>query len=325
MLCALLLALGALALINRTVYDPAGQVRQYFQALREGDGSRALGILDAQVPQGAAPTGQGEAKKPAPDAALMDGQALKNSVADLKDLDVRTTSISEDGEHASVTADYELAGQRQSTEFHLHRAGSHWGVFDRWHIDRGSLPTVQVSSPTATTATVNNVKVGLTHGTGQFVTFYPGVYKSTYVSSLYEAPEQQVAVTAADQRDQKLSLQLEPSSSAQNAITYQIASQLDSCATQDTLYPAGCPFEYPFTGRVQGDVSWAITEYPKPKPAVGPEGNWLLPESRGKAKISFTELDLLTGQTRQVTEEVPFTYRASVSTGNEQVKVTPQQ
>ncbi|NKX52154.1 hypothetical protein HER39_16580, partial [Arthrobacter deserti] len=48
----LTIAAGALAivLVNAKVYGPQQQVRDYFQALQDGDGPKALGLLRASVP-----------------------------------------------------------------------------------------------------------------------------------------------------------------------------------------------------------------------------------------------------------------------------------
>ena len=45
-------------------------------------------------------------------------------------------------------------------------------------------------------------------------------------------------------------------------VSEQTKTYLDTCAEQDTLYPASCPFSYEFSGRVQDNVKWSITEYP---------------------------------------------------------------
>lgn len=304
-LTAVLVALGALALINRTVYEPAGQVRQYFQALRAGDGERALGILGAEVPDS--------------NAAMLSGEAVSNSLKTLKDLTVKNTEIQ--GDHATVTVAYTLDETPQTTDFHLTKVGSHWGVFDQWHIDSTELPTVHVSSSSVDAATLNNEKVAVDNGNRDFAVFYPGEFTVAYESSLFSSQEQTVAVTSPTSTPQDLTVALKPSESAINSVRYQVQSQLDKCATQNTLYPAGCPFEYPFDGRVQGDVSWKITDYPEPSPTVDQTGRWVLDDSRGTAEVSFTELDLYTGKTSQVKHEVPFTYSANLQVTDTEVTV----
>jgi len=67
--------LTAVTLLNNRMYGPEHQVGLYLDALRDGDGGRALGLLDATVPEGANP-------------ALLDGEALRGAVAPLQDLEV---------------------------------------------------------------------------------------------------------------------------------------------------------------------------------------------------------------------------------------------
>lgn len=310
MLCAVLMALGALGAINRWVYDPAGQVRQYFQAIRDGNGSRALGILGAEVPEGA-------------DGAMLNGDVLKRSLANLKDLTVDSTHISADGTEATVTVDYTLDGEPATTDFELEKVGSHWGVFDQWHIKKGELPTVTIDSVAVDAATLNNAKVHVGEGAQKYAVMYPGEFTVTYESNLFSSQPETARITSAEGEAKPLDVKLQPSEQAMKSVNYQIKSQLDSCATQDTLYPAGCPFEYPFTGRVQGDVKWSIEKYPQPELDYTSDKKWNLAQSSGVARISFTQLDLLTGETSQVNESVPFIYNAQLNVSGEELALIP--
>ena len=139
------IAAAALIMTNKLVYGPTGQVREYFHALRVGNGSHARGLLNAQIPAG--------------DAALLDGEALKRSVASMSQVDYEVVETSEDGRQATVRASYTLDGQPQHTDFHLHHSGTHWGFFDKWAIDGDTLPTVKVNIQGVEAATINNRKV----------------------------------------------------------------------------------------------------------------------------------------------------------------------
>lgn len=307
-LAALLIALASLALINRLVYGPQGQVRAYFAAVREGDGSKALGILGAQVPDAS--------------AAMLNGGALKASFAGLKDLSTGAVTVTDGGERATVTVTYTLEGQPGSTDFHLHKVGSHWGVFDQWQIDAGELPTVEITSHSVEAATLNNTKVSVEGGAREFAVLYPGSYTVTYESALYSAGSQTVEVTAPSSEPSPLAVELTPSEAAVTSVQQQIKTYLDTCAAQSSLYPTGCPFEYDFSGRVDGDVTWTVTEYPQPEVTLA-GGKWALSKSSGRAEISFTELDLYTGETQQVTETVSFSLKGSLSASGESLTFTP--
>lgn len=305
---AIFLALGSLALINRLVYGPEGQVRAYFSALREGDGAKALGILGVQAPDAG--------------AATLDGEGLKTAVGSLHDVDLTTLEIADGGQKATVRASYTLDGHEATTDFSLHKVGSHWGVFDSWQIDVEALPTVEVKSPAVQAATLNNVKVAINGGQEDFGVFFPGVYTVSYESALFSANSDSLAVTSADGDDPTLTVALEPSEAAKASVQQQIRTYLDSCATQNSLYPTGCPFEYDFSGRVSGDVTWKIKEYPNP--TVSLEGSrWKLSEGKGVAEISFTQIDLYTGKTTEVTQQVPFTLDGALTTSDQTVTFTP--
>lgn len=308
MVLALAIALGSLALINRLVYGPTGEVRAYFQALSAGDGSRALGISQAKIPQG---TG----------ATLLDGGALASSMKKLEDLKLTTESM--DDHQAVVRASYVIEGQAHSTDFKLHKAGSHWGVFDVWDFDPVTLPVVRMTAPGVSGATVNNVKVSVPQVSRDFAVFYPGIYTSTYESAFFSSQEQRAEVLSQE-GEHKLSLNLAPSQAAITSITNSVKKDLDSCATQNALYPTACPFSFTFLGRVNDAVTWTIKEYPKTDVRVTKDGNWEYKKAKGIATVSFTELDLYTGKTSPVQKDVPFTYDASLSLTDKAVTVTPR-
>ncbi len=84
---AVSVAAAALVMTNKLVYGPTGQVREYFHALRTGNGSYARGLLGAQIPEA--------------DASLLD------DAGGVRCLQVRNrVETSEDGEHATVRASY---------------------------------------------------------------------------------------------------------------------------------------------------------------------------------------------------------------------------
>lgn len=306
-LTAVIIALASLALINRLVYGPEGQVRAYFAAVREGDGSKALGILGAQVPEA--------------DASMLDGDALRASLEGVHQLQTTDTVVRDGGERATVTVSYQVNDQRHSSEFNLHKVGSHWGVFDQWAIDQGTLPTVHVDAKALSAATLNGQKVAVKGGSQDFAVTFPGVYQVTYESALYSSVSDSTLITAPGEAP-ALTLDLEPSPTAVASVRQQVKTYLDTCAAQNSLYPTGCPFEYAFNGRVAGDLTWLITEYPEPEINLA-NGAWSLSESQGKAEISFTALDLYTGKKEQVNQEVIFEVAGSLATADETVTFTP--
>jgi hypothetical protein len=208
-----------------------------------------------------------------------------------------------------------------ATDFSLHRTGSWGGLFPTWEIDPAELPTVKVTAPATGAATLNQQKVGIPKGGQSFPVFYPGVYAADYASDLLSAPEVSTAVTDPEKPVDPLKLAVEPSQRVEDSVKAQVGEQLARCAEQDSLYPAGCPFEYDFDGRVDGDVTWSITQYPNAGAKVKADGSWELVNPSGSARVEFRKMDLYTGKVSKVSETVKFTIRADLRPEGDDVVV----
>ena len=298
-----------IALVNKYQYGPETDVKAYFEALQAGDGAAALGALNAEVPDS--------------NAALLDGEPLEAAAQTLDDVSISTVSSS--GDHAVVRADYTLDGQEHSSEFTLHPADTQWGFFTVWDFDRTTLPTMHVSMAGSTAVDINGESVALTDSARDFAVFYPGVYTGSFTSAMVTAePERTLVTDPGNQAD--LELLASPSDELKAQISGQVKTYLDNCAGQDTLYPAGCPFSYEFTGRVLDNVRWSITEYPEPEVRLGgpTADRWTLVDAPGKAKIEFTSVNLFDGRTSKVSEEVPFSFQGDLEVTENKVTVTPE-
>lgn len=298
-----------IALVNKYQYGPETDVKAYFEALQAGDGAAALGALNAEVPDS--------------NAALLDGGPLEAAAEKLDDVSISTVSSS--GDQAVVRADYTLDGQEHRSEFTLHAADTQWGFFTVWDFDRTTLPTMHVTMAGSTAVDINGESVALTDSSRDFAVFYPGVYTGSFTSPMVTAePEQTLVTDPGNQAD--LELVASPSDELKSQVNAQIKTYLDNCAAQDTLYPAGCPFSYEFTGRVLDDVQWSITEYPEPEVRLGGPmaDQWALMDAPGTAKIEFTSVNLFDGKTSKVSEEVPFTFKGDLVVSEEEATVTPE-
>ncbi|GAA4688836.1 hypothetical protein GCM10025781_02020 [Kocuria gwangalliensis] len=298
-----------IALVNKYQYGPETDVKAYFEALQAGDGAAALGALNAEVPDS--------------NAALLDGEPLEAAAETLDDVSISTVSSS--GDQAVVRADYTLDGQEHSSEFTLHPADTQWGFFTVWDFDRTTLPTMRVTMAGSTSVDINGESVALTDSARDFAVFYPGVYTGSFTSAMVTAePERTLVTDPGTQAD--LELVASPSDELTSQVSGQIKTYLDNCAGQDTLYPAGCPFSYEFTGRVLDDVQWSITEYPEPEVRLGgpTADRWTLMDAPGTAKIEFTSVNLFDGKTSKVSEDVPFTFKGDLVVTEDKATVTPE-
>lgn len=298
-----------IALVNKYQYGPETDVKAYFEALQAGDGAAALGALNAEVPDS--------------NAALLDGEPLEVAAETLDDVSISTVSSS--GDQAVVRADYTLDGQEHSSEFTLHPADTQWGFFTVWDFDRTTLPTMHVTMAGSTSVDINGESVALTDSARDFAVFYPGVYTGSFTSAMVTAePERTLVTDPGTQAD--LELVASPSDELTSQVSGQIKTYLDNCAGQDTLYPAGCPFSYEFTGRVLDDVQWSITEYPEPEVRLGgpTADRWTLMDAPGTAKIEFTSVNLFDGKTSKVSEDAPFTFKGDLVVTEDKATVTPE-
>lgn len=305
-LVACVAAGGALALISHFAYGPVAQVRTYFEAIQDGQGGRALSLLNAEVPQG--------------DGAVMDGKPLRQAARSIED--VRYEVVEKDDDAATVRAEYRINDADASTDFALHRTGTWGGLFTTWEIDPVELPVLKVSAPTTGAATLNQRKVGVPQGGQSFPVFYPGVYAADYASDLLSAPEVTTTVTVPDRPVDPLKLAVEPSQKVKDSVKAQVGEQLARCTQQDSLYPSGCPFEYDFDGRVDGDVVWSITQYPNASAKVRSDGSWELVNPSGSARVDFQQMDLYTGEVSKVSQTVKFTIKADIQPEGDDVVVT---
>ncbi|WP_104181353.1 hypothetical protein [Arthrobacter sp. B0490] len=298
---------ATVSLLNARLYGPEHQVGLYLEALRDGEGGKALGLLNASVPDGANP-------------ALLDGEALRRAGASLEDVAVgeaRETGA----DHVEVPVTYTLDGAGTTTTFPLRRIGTEWGLFNVWRFEQGALPTVEVSVVNSVQATVNGIDVGLPDGRATLASFYPTAVTAQYEGKYFSAPERHVTVTGRE-APPPLALATEVTPELTRAVDEQLHAFLDGCAQQTVFQPTNCPFNYLTDERLAGDITWSIEEYPAA--SVTPkDGGWHLAPLQGSARIDTQLRDFFSGAVRDVSEAVPFEFGADLEVTGDAVTVTP--
>ncbi len=293
-------------LVNAKVYGPAKQVENYFQALQDGDGALALGILNAEVPEA--------------NAALLDADALRASTAGLEVLGMEEVSTSMDG-RTNVVVNYRLDGAEQQSTFELEQTGTRWMFFDEWSFRPQDLPTVRVNAPNQNEAQLNGARVLLPEGSNTFAAFYPSRVAASYTSGYFEAPEQS-AVLAGPGDSVDLTLRSQATEELVKTVDARVREFLDNCAgEQNRLAPPGCPFYHLTDNRVEPPITWEILEYPTVE--ISPaDGHWVLAPLQGKARVSATQTDLFSGAQSPLIEEKDFTFGARLSVTDAGVSLT---
>lgn len=293
-------------LVNAKVYGPAKQVENYFQALQDGDGALALGILNAEVPEA--------------NAALLDADALRASTEGLEVLGMEEVSTSMDG-RTNVVVNYRLDGAEQQSTFELEQTGTRWMFFDEWSFRPQDLPTVRVNAPNQNEAQLNGARVLLPEGSNTFAAFYPSRVAASYTSGYFEAPEQS-AVLAGPGDSVDLTLRSQATEELVKTVDARVREFLDNCAgEQNRLAPPGCPFYHLTDNRVEPPITWEILEYPTVE--ISPaDGHWVLAPLQGKARVSATQTDLFSGAQSPLIEEKDFSFGARLSVTDAGVSLT---
>lgn len=304
---ALAASIVTITVVNNKNFGPEGTVASYLKALKDGDGAKALGLLQAKVPSA--------------NAAALNGAPLAASMTEIKDIVIGESTDGPDGQQL-VRVGYTIDGTAHSTDFKLVPGNKQWLFFDSWHMAPGTLPTIEASVVNANQASINGVEVNMPDSRNTFAVFYPGRYELEYRSELFAAPPVARAVTAPDQAGEPVALATGPTSELLAQVDKTIHNYLDGCAKQAVLMPAGCPMSAGSDNRITSEVAWSILDYPVI--AISPfGGQWVMAPLTVKAQVAFEEQNLFTGIISEVKTAEEFTFSAKLSISGTNVSVTP--
>lgn len=307
LMLAVVAAITSVILVNSHVFGPHQQVESYLEALRQGDGGRALGLLNATVPEA--------------NAALLDGPALQRAADGMEDVRIGAPQPSDD-HRAQVDVTYSVRDTEHTTSFLLEKTGTEWLFFNRWEFVPSTLPTLEVSVINENEATLNGTRVLVPEGRAQFAVFYPAEVEASYTSEHFAAPAQAAAVTDRQQSPVRLNLATAATPALVEAVSAQLKSFLDSCAEQAVFQPTNCPFGHQTENRVAAPIKWSIIEYPQV--SVEPfNGDWVISPLKGTAQLDTSLQDLFTGGIEPISLPQEFTFTARLAVTGEAITVTP--
>lgn len=293
--------------VNANLYGPQQPVRDYIQALQNGDGARALGLLGANVPN-ASP-------------ALLDGQALKTAAEGVSDVSLGNPTTLDDG-RVRITVSYQLDGEGHSSDFTLEPAGVQWMFFHKWKFLPTSLPVMDVSVVNQTEATVNGVAVPMPAGKNTFSLLYPGRYEAGFENQLFTAKPSAAVVDSPASKPTPIMLATAPTPALIGQVDDALKQFVDKCAQQKVLKPSGCPLTFDTNNQLTSEINWSIVEYPKAS-ITAYNGSWVIAPLTFKAKVQFQEKSYATGAISTVEKVQDHYFTARLAINGEQVTVTP--
>lgn len=307
LMLAMAAAIVTITVVNNNSFGPARTVENYLDALRAGDGAKALGLLHGRVPSA--------------NAAVLDGAGLAKSQEDMKDVTIGEP-VDAGNHQQQVTVSYTIDGKSLSTPFKLVPGPKRWLFFDSWSIAPTTLPIIDVSVVNANQASVNGVEVNMPNGKNAFAVFYPGSYEAEYKSPLFAAPAVKRSVTGPVDAVPAVALATGPTSDLLSQVGSTVHKYLDACAKQAVLMPANCPMSAATENRVLSAVKWSIVDYPTV--SITPYGGkWIMAPLTVKAQVQYKEQDLFTGTVAPFKHAEDFGFTAKLAIEGNSVGVTP--
>ncbi|WP_423299075.1 hypothetical protein [Glutamicibacter nicotianae] len=295
---------------NRTLFSPQHQVKALQQHLAKGEGAEALGLMQAQVPEG--------------DAVALDGDVLKRTQAGITEFTTdKAQPVDGDEQLRTVTAHYKAHGVEKESTYTLRHAGKSWLLFDKWAFEPSTLPSVKIKANTVNEVTVNEQKIPLSAGVSTLPVFYPAILDASFSTKNFAADTRGMVVTGPAEEPVEIALKTEPTKEFIAAINTKVKKYLNDCAEQQVLMPSGCPFAYNTSARVDpATIDWSISKYPTIEVNYY-NGAWVLSPLKTTATLTLTEQDLRTGAKAKKTVKEDYSFTAQLTTSTTEVSVVP--
>lgn len=301
-LLVVVLTVASVPVLGMVAYSPARTVTAYFDALDRRDAEAAVGrLLTGEITDGWALT----------DEALDGAPSLPTRVS--------VTHTEVDGDRATATVEFDLAGSTRTQQFSLVRTPGTWGLFPVWLIDPGSLPRLDLIVDGASTLRINSADVPAPRD--GLPVLYPVEYSVGFAEHYFRSGVQN-AVVDGSAPEVEVRLAAEPTEELRTEVEQQVHAHLDECATATTLMPTGCTFGHDSANQMLGDVAWEIVEYPQVRLSTERRRLVTAP-SEGVAQVTGRYRDIVTGTESDFDESVTFTFSAAVSVVDGEPHVDP--
>ncbi|HWL60532.1 MAG TPA: hypothetical protein VNQ48_06575 [Microbacteriaceae bacterium] len=299
--------LGAVAILNTTIYSPAGYVQTYVDALVRKDPGAALGLAG-----------------PLPSSSALDDLLTEDVMPDLEVTEI--TELKSTGSRHRVEVRAVVAGQPTTAEFELEETGSILGLFPQWGFARTPLVQLDLQVLHASEFTANGVRrvAPAPNAARTYLAFTPGAITFGHESTLLTAPDRAV-VFGSPTRPVAVTINPLPNDTFTEAVRSQAHAFLDACAEQQVLYPVGCPFGQDLADRLASPPSWTILAYPPttllPTTTLG---EWTVPVGEGVAEVDAEVRSIYDGSVTPFTAAVEYRIGYVVTLVGEEIIVTPR-
>lgn len=292
-----LAGVGSVALVVAVGFGPTSVVTAYLDALARRDAASALSLPGVDPGPGG--------------RALLDSAALPG---------LSGAHVVDDVEHDRglhrITAAWTSGGTTGQTVFEVHRVGTRLGVFPVWGFAQSPVArlALDVRNSLQMEAGARSVRIA-NPGPNDYSVLVPGAYRFGVTSPLVVADPVTVAVDTVGQ-EVSGTVDAEASPRLVSAVSTQVRALLARCATQQVLFPAGCPFGQQIDDRVTSTPAWSIVHEPAVVLTGAGDGrSWLIPSVPGTAHLTVQVQSLYDGSTSTFDKDVPFSIRAIVRVG----------
>lgn len=298
--------------VNEQLYSPETTAESYWEALRAGDGSQALGHFHS-VPE--------FTQEEEVDHLLLSDEPLQHSI-ELID------SAALAGTEAGAELDFVVDEETYTTSLPLARTGSSWGFFDTWELAPSGITWFEVEVPGAPQGGIGQVQVNgepvnLEGEAARLAAFVPTVAQLSIDSQWLSGSATHVVTAAEDGESsaERVTLELEASDEAASVLREELTSYFENC-DQQVLMPSGCPVGISTSNRVDPDtISWSFPD-PEEFSLTFDAESWQVTHEELVAQVSFDAVHHHTGEQVNETAEVPFELDIEVGASGEDLVVS---
>ena len=299
--------IGAVAVLNATVYSPAGFVSTYVDALARKDPAAALGLAG-----------------PNPSSSAIDDLLTAEIMTDFEV--IRLAEVETTGPRHAVEVVYTAEGRESRAVFDVEQAGTVLGLFSEWSFARTPLIQLELRVLHTQEFLANGVRqVAPEAGASRrYLAFTPGAITFDHESSLMTTVERTLTF-GSPARSVRHTIAPVANEAFVDLVHGAAADYLDGCAEQQVLYPVRCPFGLDIADRLAGPPLWSIVEYPAvsltPTATIG---EWAVPVTAGVAHIDAEVRSIYDGSVSGLSSTVDFRVGYVVTLVGEEIVVTPR-